>query len=116
VPGRAPQVWKYDSTSGAWRGMAGKAVVPASAVMVLTMKYRTLSVRKPTPRSLPSANVFGEGVGTVVSGPFAAKAQWRKPSQRMVCNVLDLAGNQVRPLPGTIWVVYAPPNAKVTVK
>ena len=80
------------------------------------MKYRTLSVRKPSFRSLPSANVFGEGAATVASGPTAAKAKWRKPSQRLVCNVVDLAGNQIRPQPGLAWVVYAPDDAKITVK
>jgi hypothetical protein len=116
VPGRRPQVWRYDQPSNTWRGQAGKATIAAGSVMVLSMEYRTLTVRKPSYRELPSAKVFGEGAGTVVSGPFAAKAKWRKPSQRLLCNVLDLAGNQVHPQPGTAWVVYAPANAKVTVK
>jgi hypothetical protein len=116
VPGRPAQVWRFDAPSSTWRGPAGKATVAVGSVMVLTMPYRTIDVRKPSPRSLPGANVFGEGTATVVSGPSAAKARWRKPSQRLICNVLDLAGNQIRPLPGPAWVVYAPSNAKVTVK
>jgi hypothetical protein len=116
VPGRKPQVWRYDQASNTWRGLAGKSTIAAASVMVLSMEYRTLEVRKPSYRELPSAKVFGEGTGTVVSGPFAAKAKWRKPSQKLLCNVLDLVGNQIRPQPGTAWVVYAPTNAKVTVK
>jgi hypothetical protein len=116
VPGRDPQVWTFDAQSNTWRGRAGKATVAVGSVMVLAMPYRTLDVRKPSPRSLPSAKIFGEGAATVVSGPFVAKAKWRKPSQRLICNVLDSAGNQIRPLPGATWIVYAPSNAKVTVK
>lgn len=116
VPGRPAQVWRYDESGGGWRGTAGRSTVVAASVVVLTMPYRTLSVRKPTFRSLPSANVFGEGSAIVVSGPSAAKARWRKPAQKSACNVLDLAGNQIRPLPGTAWVVYTPPNSTVTVR
>jgi hypothetical protein len=115
VPGRPPQVWRYDAASAAWQGRAGKATVPAASVIVLTMPYRTLSVRKPTSRSLPAAKVFGEGAAVAVSGPSSAKARWRKPGQKLVCHVTDLAGFPIRPRPGTAWVVYAPSNAKVTV-
>jgi hypothetical protein len=116
VPGRPAQVWRYDATSNTWRGQLGKATVSAASVMVLSMPYRTLDVRKPSFRELPSAKIFGEGAATVVSGAFAARAIWRKPSQTLLCNVLDEAGNQVHPLPGTAWVVYAPTNARVTTK
>ena len=116
VPGRPAQVWRYDATTTTWRGPVGKAVVSAASVLVLTMPYRTLTVRKPWYRSLPSANVFGEGVATVVSGPVAAEATWSKPGQRLVCNIVDLGGYQIRPLPGLTWVVYTPPNAKVAVR
>jgi len=115
VPGRPAQVWRYDDKADVWRAPAGKVTLAAASVMVLTMPYRTIDVRKPTFRLLPSAKVFGEGTGTVVSGAFAARATWRKPSQRLLCNVLDTAGNQIHPMPGMAWVVYAPPNAKVTV-
>jgi hypothetical protein len=116
VPGQAAQVWRYDEKTNAWLGQAGKTTIAAASVLVLTMEYRTIDVRKPSYRVLPSAKVFGEGAATVVSGPFAAKAKWRKPGQRLLCNVLDLAGNQVHPQPGVAWVVYAPPKAKVTTK
>lgn len=116
VPGRPAQVWRYDAKTGRWTGSAGKATVSVASVMLLRMPYRELSVRKPAPRNLPSANVFGEGRAMIVSGSFAAKGIWRKPSQRLLCNVLDLAGNQIRPLPGPAWVVYYPENAEVTVK
>jgi hypothetical protein len=51
-----------------------------------------------------------------VSGPSSAKARRRKPGPQAVCHVTDLAGDQIRPLPGPAWVVYAPPSTKVTVK
>jgi hypothetical protein len=116
VPGRSPQVWRYDAASATWRGRAGKETVPAASVIVLTMPYRTLSVRKPTARSLPAAKVFGEGTAVAVSGPTSARARWRKPGQKLVCHVTDLSGFPIRPRPGTAWVVYAPGNARVTVR
>lgn len=116
VPGRSAQTWRYDDKSGSWRGTLGRTTVSAASVIVLSMPYRTLSVRKPTYRSLPSAKVFGEGTVRVVSGPATAPGRWRKPGQKMACNVLDLSGSQIHPLPGLAWVVYAPPTAKVTVR
>lgn len=115
APGHPAQTWRYDPGTGQWQGTAGRARVTAAAVMVLTMPYRTLDVRKPSPRSLPSAMVFGTGAAVVVSGASSTKATWSKPSQKLVCNVTDLAGYQVRPQPGTTWVIYAPPTARVAV-
>lgn len=116
VPGGPPQVWRYDATKSVWVGRVGTASVTAASLMVLTMEYKTLSVRNPTPRSLPAANVFGEGAAVAVSGPFSAKAKWRKPGQNLVCHITDLAGYQLRPVPGNTWVIYAPTTAKVTVR
>ncbi|HYN95976.1 MAG TPA: DUF3048 domain-containing protein [Pilimelia sp.] len=115
APGRPAQVWRYDAATSTWRGRVGKSTVAAASVIVLTMEYRTLTVRKPARREMPGAKVFGGGAATVVSGPVGAKANWRKPGQEAVCHVTDLAGDQVHPLPGTTWVVYAPSKAKVTV-
>ena len=95
--------------------IVGKAKVKAASVIVLTMEYRTLTVRKPSPRWLPSAMVYGKGKAVVVSGPSSAKAAWSKPGQKLVCNVTDSAGYQVRPQPGTAWVIYAPSTARVAV-
>jgi hypothetical protein len=113
--GYPTQTWKYDPASGQWQGQVGKAKVTAASVMVLTMPYRKLEVRKPSFRTLPSAMVFGTGNALVVSGASSAKAKWSKPGQKLVCNVTDLAGYQVRPQPGTTWVVYAPTTARVAV-
>jgi hypothetical protein len=114
--GHRAQVWRYDDKSATWRGRLGAVTVAAASVVVLSMPYRTLDVRKPYLRLLPSANVFGEGTGTVVSGPARARAKWRKQGMKLVCHVTDLAGNQIRPQPGPTWIVYAPTNAKVTVR
>jgi Protein of unknown function (DUF3048) N-terminal domain len=114
--GHATQVWRYDAKTLTWRGMLGKTPVAAASVIVLAMPYRTLEVRKPSFRSMPGANVFGEGAATAVSGPASAKARWRKLGIKQLCNVTDLAGNLIRPLPGPAWIVYAPPTAKVSVK
>ncbi|MFI7221072.1 DUF3048 domain-containing protein [Micromonospora maritima] len=113
--GHRTQTWTYDPAKQQWSGRVGKTTVTAASVVVLTMEYRTLTVRKPSPRSLPSANVYGKGKALVVSGPSSAKAQWSKPGQKLVCNVTDLAGFQVRPQPGTTWVIYAPTTARVAV-
>ncbi|MBO4205144.1 DUF3048 domain-containing protein, partial [Micromonospora echinofusca] len=115
APGHPTQTWRYDPASGTWQGRVGRVTVSAASVVVLTMPYRTLTVRKPSPRSLPGAQVFGDGAALVVSGPSTAKAKWRKPGQKAVCHVTDLAGVPIRPRPGTAWVVYAPATAKVTV-
>ncbi|MEO3776762.1 DUF3048 domain-containing protein [Micromonospora sp. B11E3] len=115
APGHPTQTWTYDEASSTWRGKVGKATVSAAAVVVLTMEYRTLNVRKPSPRSLPGAKVYGSGTAVVVSGPSSVAATWRKPGQRLVCNVIDPGGYQVRPQPGTAWVIYAPETARVNV-
>lgn len=116
VPGGPPQTWRYDVQKAVWVGKVGTTAVTATSLMVLTMPYRTLTVRHPELRSVPAANVFGEGAAVAVSGPFAAKAKWRKPGQNLVCHLTDLAGYQLRPLPGNTWVIYAPTTAKVTVR
>jgi len=116
APGHAAQIWRYDAATSSWRGKLGAVTVSAASVIVLSMPYRTLEVRKPSYRSMPGANVFGEGSAIALSGPSRAKAQWRKQGMKLVCNVTDTAGNQIRPLPGLTWVVYAPTNAKITVK
>ncbi|WP_320069000.1 DUF3048 domain-containing protein [Micromonospora sp. RTGN7] len=115
APGHPTQTWTYDAAKSLWRGRVGKATVSAAAVVVLTMEYRTITVRKPSPRSLPGANVYGSGAAMVVSGPSSAKATWSKPGQKMVCNVIDGGGYQVRPQAGPAWVIYAPKTAKVSV-
>ncbi|MFI1196992.1 DUF3048 domain-containing protein [Micromonospora sp. NPDC020750] len=115
APGHPGQTWTYDAASSSWRGRVGKATVSVASVVVLTMEYRTIDVRKPSPRSLPGANVYGSGAAVVVSGPSSAKAQWSKPGQKLVCNVTDTAGYQIRPQPGPAWVIYAPKTAKVSV-
>ncbi len=113
--GHPTQTWTYDQASQLWSGRVGRTTVKAASVIVLTMEYRTLTVRKPSPRSLPSANVYGKGKALVVSGPSSAKAEWSKPGQKLVCNVTDLGGYQIRPQPGTTWVIYAPATARVSV-
>ncbi|WP_229399216.1 DUF3048 domain-containing protein [Micromonospora okii] len=115
APGHPTQTWTYDQASASWRGRIGKTTVSVASVAVLTMEYRTLNVRRPTPRSLPGANVYGSGPAVVVSGPNSAKGTWRKPSQKHVCNVIDGAGYQITPQPGATWVIYAPTTATVTV-
>ncbi|MGC1212051.1 MAG: DUF3048 domain-containing protein [Micromonospora sp.] len=113
--GHATQTWSYDAASGQWVGQVGKAKVKAASVIVLTMEYRTLTVRKPSPRSLPSPMVYGKGKAVAVSGPSSVRAAWSKPGQKLVCNVTDSAGYQIRPQPGTAWVIYAPTTARVAV-
>lgn len=114
APGHPAQTWRYDPGAGRWTGQVGRARIAVTSIVVLTMPYRTLTVRRPSPRQLPGATVFGDGAAVVVSGSFSAPARWRKPGQDMVCNVTDLDGNQIRPLPGATWIVYAPPEARVT--
>lgn len=116
VSGGPPMVWRYDQQKSLWVGKVGTATVTAASVIVLTMEYRTLDVRNPSPRSLPSANVFGEGAVVAVSGPSSAKGRWRKPGQGMICTLADSGGDLLHPQPGNAWVVYAPTTAKVTVK
>ncbi|MFI6130035.1 DUF3048 domain-containing protein [Micromonospora sp. NPDC051141] len=116
VSGGPPMVWRYDQPKARWVGKVGTATVTAASVIVLTMEYRTLEVRKPSYRSLPSANVFGEGAVVVVSGPTSAKGRWRKPGMGMVCTLADLGGDLLHPQPGNAWVIYAPTTAKVTLK
>lgn len=113
--GHTTQTWTYDAASRQWVGQVGKAKVKAASVIVLTMDYRTLTVRKPSPRSLPSAMVYGSGKALMVSGPSSARGAWSKPGQKLVCNVTDSAGYQIRPQPGTAWVIYAPTTARVAV-
>ncbi|MGC4806596.1 DUF3048 domain-containing protein [Micromonospora sp. DT233] len=115
APGHPTQTWTYDPASSSWRGRVGKATVSVATVAVLTMDYRTITVRKPSPRQLPSAKVYGSGPAVVVSGPASAKGAWSKPGQKMVCNITDSAGYQVRPQAGPAWVIYAPATAKVSV-
>ncbi|MCI4063272.1 DUF3048 domain-containing protein [Micromonospora sp. R77] len=116
VPGGPPQVWRYDAAKSTWVGKVGTATVTAASVLVLTMEYKTLDVRKPSPRSLPSANVFGEGAVVAVSGPSGAKGKWRKPGLDLVCNITDLNGELLHPTPGNAWVFYVPSSAKVTLR
>ncbi|MBM0226827.1 MULTISPECIES: DUF3048 domain-containing protein [Micromonospora] len=116
VSGGPPMVWRYDEQKSLWVGKVGTTTVTAASVIVLTMEYRTLDVRHPSPRSLPSANVFGEGAVVAVSGPSSAKGAWRKPGQQLVCNVADLGGDLLHPQAGNAWVIYAPTTAKVTVR
>ncbi|GAA2717856.1 DUF3048 domain-containing protein [Micromonospora olivasterospora] len=115
APGHPTQTWTYDAASSTWRGKIGKTTVSTASVVVLTTEYRTLNVRKPSPRSLPGAKVYGSGTAVVVSGPSSVSATWRKPGQRLVCNVIDPGGYQVRLQPGTAWVIYAPETARVNV-
>ncbi|MCZ7440766.1 DUF3048 domain-containing protein [Micromonospora sp. WMMC241] len=114
VPGGPPMVWRYDAAKSVWTTRVGKATVAATSVVVLTTEYRTLDVRKPSPRSLPSAKVFGQGAAIAVSGPSGAKGTWRKPGQDLVCNVVDADGGLMHPQPGNAWVVYVSSTAKVT--
>ncbi|MDG4804135.1 DUF3048 domain-containing protein [Micromonospora sp. WMMD980] len=116
VSGGPPMVWRYDKQKAHWAGKVGTATVTAASVIVLTMEYRTLEVRKPSYRSLPSANVFGEGAVLAVSGPTSAKGRWRKLGLGMVCTIADLGGDLLQPAPGNAWVIYVPTTAKVTVK
>ena len=116
VSGGPPMVWRYDTQKSVWASKVGTATVTATSVVVLTMEYRTLDVRHPSPRSLPSANVFGEGAAVAVSGATTAKGKWRKPGQQLVCNVADLGGDLLHPQPGNTWVIYAPTTAKVTIR
>ncbi|MEV0004473.1 DUF3048 domain-containing protein [Micromonospora sp. NPDC050980] len=116
VSGGPPMVWRYDQQKAHWAGKVGTGTVTAASVLVLTMEYRTLEVRKPSFRSLPSANVFGEGAVVAVSGPTSAKGRWRKPGLGMVCTIADLSGDLLHPKPGNAWVIYVPTTAKVTVK
>ncbi|MFU8873289.1 DUF3048 domain-containing protein [Micromonospora sp. SL4-19] len=116
VPGGPPMVWRYDPQKSVWVARVGTVAVTATSVMVLTTEYRTVTVRHPSPRSLPAAKVFGEGAAVAVSGPSSAKGKWRKPGQEMVCNVIDLDGELLHPLPGNTWLIYVPPTAKVTVR
>ncbi|MEV1060531.1 DUF3048 domain-containing protein [Micromonospora chalcea] len=116
VSGGPPMVWRYDQAKSVWAGKIGKVTVTAASVIVLTMEYRTLDVRNPSPRSLPSANVFGEGAVLAVSGPNSAKGRWRKPGLPLLCTLADTGGDLLRPQPGNAWVIYAPTTAKVSVK
>ncbi|WBB73811.1 DUF3048 domain-containing protein [Micromonospora sp. WMMD1128] len=116
VSGGPPMTWRYDKQKSLWVTKVGKTTVTAVSVIVLTMEYRTLEVRKPSFRSLPSANVFGEGAVVAVSGPNSAKGRWRKPGLGMVCTLADVGGDLLHPQPGNAWVIYAPTTAKVTVK
>ncbi|MCW3816506.1 DUF3048 domain-containing protein [Micromonospora sp. DR5-3] len=116
VSGGPPMVWRYDQQKSLWVSKVGKVSVTAASVIVLTMEYRTLDVRHPSPRSLPAANVFGEGAVVAVSGPSSAKGRWRKPGLEMVCTIADGGGDLMHPQPGNAWVIYAPTAAKVTVK
>ncbi len=116
VPGGPPMVWRYDQQKSHWVGRVGTATVAAASVFVLTMEYRTVWVRHPSPRSLPAAKVFGEGSVVAVSGPSGARGRWRKPGLQMVCNIADSGGDMMRPRPGNAWVIYAPTTAKVTVR
>jgi hypothetical protein len=116
VPGGPPQVWRYDAAKSLWVGKVGTATVTAASVLVLSMEYKTLEVRKPSYRTLPSANVFGEGAAVAVSGPASAKGKWRKPGLDLICNVTDLNGELLHPLPGNAWVFYVPSSAKVTTR
>lgn len=114
-PGRAAQVWTYDEPSRSWRGQVGGATVAVASVVVLTTPYKTVSVRRPTPRQLPSAQVIGEGQAVTVSGPAATTGSWRKGGSRQMCHVLDIAGYPVWLQPGATWVVYAPIGSTVVV-
>ncbi|MFG1676300.1 DUF3048 domain-containing protein [Micromonospora sp. NPDC049282] len=114
VPGGPPMVWRFDAAKSVWTTRVGKATVAATSVVVLTTEYRTLDVRKPSPRSLPSAKVFGQGAAVAVSGPSGAKGSWRKPGQDMVCNVVGVDGGLLHPQPGNAWVIYVSSTARVT--
>ncbi|MFI7574333.1 DUF3048 domain-containing protein [Micromonospora sp. NPDC049497] len=116
VSGGPPMVWRHDQQKSLWVGKVGTTTVTATSVIVLSVEYRTLDVRNPSPRSLPSSNVFGEGAAVVVSGPAGAKGTWRKPGLPLVCNIVDAGGDLMHPRPGSAWVIYAPTTAKVTVK
>ncbi|PWU51991.1 DUF3048 domain-containing protein [Micromonospora globispora] len=116
VAGGPPMVWRYDAQKSVWVSKVGTATVTATSVMVLTMEYRTIDIRHPSYRSLPSAKVFGEGAAVAVSGPSGAKGRWRKPGQDLLCNVMDLGGELLHPLPGNAWVLYVPTSAKVTIR
>ncbi|WP_089154912.1 DUF3048 domain-containing protein [Micromonospora sp. NBS 11-29] len=114
VPGGPPMVWRHDAAKSLWTTRIGKTTVTAASVVVLTSEYRTLDVRKPSPRTLPSAKVFGEGAAVAVSGASGAKGNWRKPGQEMVCNLVGTDGDLMHPQPGNAWVVYVPSTARVT--
>ncbi|HET8681539.1 MAG TPA: DUF3048 domain-containing protein [Micromonosporaceae bacterium] len=115
APGRPAQVWTYDEPTSTWRSQLGGVTVAVASVVVLTMPYKTVSVRRPVPRDLPSAQVLGEGPALAVSGPSAATGSWRKGGLRQMCNVVDGSGFPVRLQPGTTWVVYAPTGSTVVV-
>jgi hypothetical protein len=114
APSRSAQVWQYDEPSRTWRGQVGGVTVAVSSVVVLTMEYKLVSVRNPSPRDLPSATVLGEGAAVAVSGGQGATGTWVKPGLKMVSHVVDSLGYQVRLRPGTTWVVYAPLGSTVT--
>jgi hypothetical protein len=114
APGRSAQVWQYDEASRTWRSQVGGVTMAATSIVVLTMEYRTVSVRNPSPRDLPSASVVGDGAAVAVSGPQAATGRWTKPGPKMVSHLVDSGGFQMRLRPGTTWVVYAPTGSQVT--
>jgi len=115
APGRPAQVWTYDEPTRTWRSQLGGVTVAVASVVVLTMPYKTVSIRRPVARDLPSAQVLGEGPALAVSGSSAATGSWRKGGLRQMCNVVDGSGFPVRLQPGTTWVVYAPTGSTVVV-
>ncbi|MEU3457135.1 DUF3048 domain-containing protein [Micromonospora sp. NPDC006766] len=116
VRGGPPMIWRYDQQKSHWVSKVGTVTVTAASVFVLTMEYRTLQVRHPSPRSLPAAKVFGVGAVVAVSGPSSAKGRWRKPGLDLACTIADSGGDIMQPRPGNAWVIYAPTTAKVTVR
>jgi Protein of unknown function (DUF3048) C-terminal domain len=71
-------------------------------------------VKNPSPHTVPSAQVVGEGDATAVSGGLAAKGRWRKPAVKQMCNLVDSTGLPMKPQPGAAWIVYAPEGSVVT--
>jgi hypothetical protein len=115
APGRPAQVWQYDSASGTWRGDVGGVAVSVSTVVVLTMEYKTLSVKNPSPHEVYSAQPVGEGDAVAVSGGSWAKGRWSKPGLKMVCNIVDGTKTAMHPRPGPAWIVFAPTGSAVVV-
>lgn len=113
APGRPAQVWTFDPASRMWRTDLGDTPVSAASVVVLTMEYKTLSVKQPYPRDLPSAAVLGSGAATAVSGPAAATGTWSKPGLKQLCNVVGEDSFQLQLRPGPTWVIYAPAGSTV---
>ncbi len=115
APGRPTQTWRYDQGTRAWQTTFNGVALAVSTVVVLTMPYKVLSLRRPA-RSLPDAEINGAGPALAVSGGQSARGSWSKPGTKLLCNVIDTGGYPMRFAPGASWIVYAPPHTTVTVR